>query len=571
MSLKREASLTAWLPATRWLPSCSAETIRADVVAGVALAALLIPEGMAYAGIAGVAPQAGLFSAAIGLFVYALLGSSRHLAVSATSGSAAMLAALVGPLAGGDAGRYALLASATAISVGILLLIGATFKLGFVSEFIAKPVLKGFVFGLSLTIMLKQLPKLLGVEKGAGDFFHQFWHLILSLKDTHPLTVAVGVAALAITFGLGAIAPRIPSALVVFIGGILIVRLFGLEQRGVEVVGAMQGGMPHFVPPNIGRDNWVELLSGAVGIVLILYAEALAAGRTFAAKNKYEINANQELAALGTANIASGLFQGIVVGGGMSGTAANAAGGARTQLSAMVTSLLTILTLGFLMPLFRDLPEAVLAAIVIHAVAHLADVGELKRFARLRTGSIWVSLTALIGVLAFGILKGLLLAVCLTLIALMKKLSTPQESVLGRLHATGTFVDIKRYPEAELIPGLLIFRPNGMLFFANANRVMNHLRQLVKDSKQQLRAVILNLEAVPEVDVTSLDLLEQLRGELDSAGIRLYLARVTDPVKDLFSLSGFRERLGEGRIFWGVDTAVDSYLKSTARSAGSSA
>jgi high affinity sulfate transporter 1 len=566
VSSNKPKTLSSYLPITAWLPACSAETIRADVLAGIALAALLIPEGMAYAGIAGVPPYAGLFAAAVGLLVYALLGSSRHLAVSPTSGSAAMLAALVGPLAGGDALTYMQMASAAAISVGALLLIGGIFKLGFVSEFIAKPVLKGFVFGLALTIMLRQAPKLFGVEKTKGNFFEQLWGLIQSLNHTHFLTLAVGAAALAVTFGISAIAPRVPSALVVFVGGILAVRVFGLADRGVEVVGRMPGGMPHFVLPKIGADNWAELLSGAVGIVLILYAEALAAARTFAAKYNYDVNPNQELKALGTANIASGLLQGFVVGGGMSGTAANASGGARTQLSTMVTSVLTLLTLGFLMPMFRNLPEAVLAAIVIHAVAHLADVGELKRYARLKTGGIWVAFTALIGVLAFGILNGLVLAVCLTLIALMKKLSAPQEAVLGRLHGTGTFVDIKRNPEAELIPGLLIFRPNAILFFANANRVMNHIRELVKQSPPQLRVIILNLEAASEVDVTSLDLLDQLRSDLHTMGIQLYLARVAEPVKDLFARSGFTERLGADRIFWGVDMAVETYLNSIAQS-----
>jgi high affinity sulfate transporter 1 len=552
------------LPIAAWLPSCSADTLRADIIAGVALAALLIPEGMAYSGIAGVPPQAGLFAAAVGLLVYALLGSSRHLAVSATSGSAAMLASLVSPLAQGDSGKYVILASATAISAGILLLIGSAFKLGFVSEFISKPVLKGFVFGLALTIIVGQVPLLFGIEKGHGDFFDKFWQLVTSLGRTNPWTLGVGAAALLITFGLGAVAPRIPSALVVFVGGILATRLLALDQHGVEIVGAMQGGLPRLLLPVLSRTDWPELLSGAAGIVLIMYAEALAAARTFASKNKYDVDANQELAALGAANVASGLFQGIVVGGGMSGTAANAAGGARTQVSTIVTSLLTFLSLTFLMPLFHDLPEAVLAAIVIHAVAHLADVKELRRFASLRTGSIWAALTALVGVLAFGILKGLVLAVCLTLAALMKKLSTPHESVLGRLPGTQTFVDVARYPEAELIPGLLIFRPNGMLFFANANRVVNHLKDLVRSSKEPLKAVLLNFEAVAETDITSLDLLEQLRADFAAAGVRLCLARVSDPVLDLFRRSGFSDRLGTGSLFRGVDAAVEDYRKAAA-------
>jgi len=240
----------------------------------------------------------------------------------------------------------------------------------------------------------------------------------------------------------------------------------------------------------------------------------------------------------------------------MSGTAANAAGGARTQVSTITTSMLFFLTLAFLTPVFHNLPEAVLAAIVIHAVAHLADVAELRRFARLRTGSIWGALAALAGVLAFGILRGLLLAICLTLIALMKRLSMPQVSVLGRIPATGTFIDIERHPDTELVPGLLIVRPNTVLFFANANRVLNRVRELIKAQRDPVHVVILNLEAVPELDLTTLDLLEQLRSDLQTSGIRLALARVTDRTRDLLARSGFLSRLGEENIFWGVDAAV---------------
>jgi MFS superfamily sulfate permease-like transporter len=343
---------------------------------------------------------------------------------------------------------------------------------------------------------------------------------------------------------------------VVVILGIWATRQFGLDEHGVEIVGPIQAGVPSFMPPAASRQEWMDLLAGAVGIVLIMYVEALAAARTFAAKYRYEIDANQELYALGMANLWSGLAGGFVVGGGMSGTAANATGGARTQLSPVVAAVLCILTMAFLLPLLHDLPQAVLAAIVIKAVFGLADVGELKRFARLRTGSIYVSLAALAGVLVLGILKGLVLAVCLTLIAVMKRISTPQESVLGRLGSTGQYADIRLHPEAEPVPGMLIYRPNGLVFFANANRVFQRLRQHIAAQGAPLRTVILNLEAVPETDVTSVDLLEQLREELQASGIRLALARLADPVEDLLRRSGFLERLGTGQVFRGVDLAV---------------
>jgi len=534
--------------------------MQADVVAGIALAGLLVPEGMAYAGIAGVPPQMGLYSAAAGLAVYALFGSSRHLAVSCTSGSAAMLAALVAPLAAGDAGRYALLASATAIAAGLLFLLARAFRLGFISEFISKPVLKGFVFGLGLTIMVKQAPKLLGIKGGRGDTLHLAWYALVSIPQSHPWTIVVGACALATIFLLAALAPRIPSALVVFVLGILAVQQFGLHQRGVEIVGNVPAGLPRLELPLVAKGEFPELFTGAIGIVLIVYAEALAAARTFAAKYKYEVNPNQELAAIGVANLVSGLTQGIIVGGGMSGTAANAAGGARTQLSAITTALISVLTLLFLMPLFKSLPEAVLGAIVIHAVWHLVDVKEMKRLASLKTGSIWAASTAIAGVLVLGVLKGLILAMCLTLVGLLKKVSAPQDSVLGRIPGTGTFVDMEQHPEAEAIPGLLIFRPNGVLFFPNANRFSSRLRAAVNGSASPVREVILNLEASPEIDVTVLDTLEQLRSDLNENGIRLALARVADPVRALFRRSGFLQRLGEANIFWGVDTAVAAAL-----------
>jgi len=353
--------------------------------------------------------------------------------------------------------------------------------------------------------------------------------------------------------------PRVPSALVVLVFGILSTTWFGLEHHGVEVVGTIHAGLPTLTLPRLGEEDLGDVFIGAIGIVLVLVAEALAAGRTFAAKHNHSIVPNQELLAMGMANLTSGFFGGIIVGGGMSGTAANDSAGARTQLSTITASMSVGLTLAFLLPLFRNLPEAVLGAIVVHAVAHLADVGTLKYYAKLRTGSIWAALVALVGVLQMGILKGLIFAVGLTLIALMHKLSSPQDSVLGRLRGSGTFVDVARYPEAEQIPGLLIFRPNGILFFANANRVHSRLRELVEAAGPSLRAVILNLETSPEIDVTCLEMLDRFQTELRESGIHLCFARIADPIRDLFKRSGCVDQ-EEGLLFRGVNSAVAAYL-----------
>jgi len=554
-------TISRFLPVTRWLPECSWRTARIDIVAGIALAGLLVPEGMAYAGIAGVPPQMGLYAGLIGMFVYAVFGTSRQLAVTATSSSAAMLMALVSPIALGDATRYSLLVSAATLAAGLVFFLGGALKLGAVSEFISKPVLKGFVFGLGLTIMVKQAHKVMGIPGGQGNFFHQAWHVLTSFGEVNSWTLAVGAAAIATMFVLGAVVPRVPAALVVLVLGIVSVSVFGLEHHGVEVVGVIRAGIPSLRLPRVGEDELADIFVGVIGIVLVLVAEALAAARTFAAKNKYEIDPNQELLALGAANLTSGLFGGMIVGGGMSGTAANDASKAQTQLSTITASLSVGLTLAFLLPMIRNLPEAVLGAIVVHAVSHLVDVRTLKYYAKLRTGSIWGALAALFGVLQMGILKGLIFAVGLTLIALMRKISSPQDSVLGMVPGSRNFVDVARHPQAEQVPGLVIFRPNGVLFFANANRIHNRVRELVKQAGHSLRGVLINLEASPDMDVTSLEMLVQLQKELRASGINLYLARVTDPVRDLLERSGFLRELGKDRIFSGVHAAVAKFLE----------
>jgi SulP family sulfate permease len=558
------STIARYLPIAGWLPDCSPRTIRADTIAGIALAGLLVPEGMAYAGIAGVPPQMGLYAAMAGMFVYAIFGTSRQLAVTATSSSAAMLAALVAPLAAGDAARYAALACSAAIAAGFIFLLGGVLKLGAVSEFISKPVLKGFVFGLALTIMVKQAHKLTGISSGQGNFFQLAWHAITSLKEVNLWTCAVGATALVVMFLLGAFAPRVPSALVVLVLGVLSVSLFGLKKHEVGVVGTIHAGMPSVTLPRIGEDDLADIFVGAIGIVLVLTAEGLAAGRTFAAKHKVEISPNQELCAMGAANIASGLLGGIIVGGGMSGTAANDSAGARSQLSTIASSICVALTLAYLLPLIQNLPEAVLGAIVVHAVAHLVDVKTLRYYARLRAGGVWGAIIALAGVLLMGILKGLIFAVGITLAVLMRRLSAPQDSVLGRLPGLENFADVRRHPEAEQVPGLLIFRPNGVLFFANSNRIRSHLMDLITTSSRPLRAVLINLEASSEIDVTSLEMLQQLHGDLQQSGIALYFARVADRVSDLFERSQFSGRLGAGRLFPGVDLAVAAFLRQNA-------
>ena len=538
----------------------SFESVRSDLLAGVSLAGILVPQGIAYAGLAGGSPQMGLCTAAAGLFTYALFGGSRHLAVSATSSSAVMTAVLVTPMAAENPARYLALISTVAVLGGLLLIAAGALKLGAISEFISKPVLKGFVFGLALTILAKQVPDFIGISKPHGDFFDQVWEILISVRDANPSTVAIGVGALVLIFCLRAITPKVPATLVVLVLSIAMARVLRLAEQGVTVVGEIQAGGLELHLPRLSRAEVPDLVLGAAGIALVLVAEALAAARTFAARHHYEIDPDRELNAIGVANVVSGLVGGMVVGGGMSGTAANDSAGARSQLSSMFAAGFVGLTLAFLLPVIRDLPKAILAAIVIRAVWHLIDFKSLIRYAKLRTGSIWAALTALSGVLVLGVLKGLVLAVALTLLELIRRLTGHKGSVLGRMPGTDTFVDMRRYSQAHSVPGILIYRPNAVLFFANARRVHNSVLEELSDAIG-IRAVVLNLEASPEIDVTSLEMLEQLRLDLIKRSVGLYLAKVPDEVRDLLARCGYLERLGMGHVFATVENAVNTLLR----------
>ncbi|HEX8800942.1 MAG TPA: SulP family inorganic anion transporter, partial [Terriglobales bacterium] len=441
------------IPITDWLPRYSRTYLRSDIIAGIALAGLLIPEAMGYAEIAGLPPQAGLYATAFGLLAYAMFGTSRQLAVSPTSASSAILAATLAPLVIGNPQKYVVLASAVAIVLGLLFLVAGFLKLGFISDFISKPVLKGFVFGIALNIIIKQLPKLLGIEHGSGQAYKQLWHTLTHFIESNPWTIAVGASALVVLFLVDRFIPRLPGALVVLVAGIAVSRILELHQHGVEIVGAIPPGLPRPGLPILTWNDWLEAAPAAVGLVLVLFAESIGAARTFAGKNGYEIDENQELRALGFANVLSGVFRGMQVGGGTSGSAANDSNGAKTEISSIAASATVIVVLLFLTGWFYHLPEAILAAIVIHAVWHLLDYKALLRFRQISRLEFREGVFAVVGVLAFDILDGLLLAVLLSLIALMRFLSMPQVVVLGRLRDTGEYVDIARHPEAEQFPG----------------------------------------------------------------------------------------------------------------------
>jgi len=545
-------------PITEWLPPYPLVNLRGDVIAGIALAGLLIPESMGYAGIAGLPPQAGLYATAFGLLAYAVFGSSRQLAVSPTSSSAVILAATVAPLAAANPAKFIVLASAVTLVLALLFLVAGALKVGFISDFISKPVLKGFVFGIALTIVIKQLPKLLGIEKGTGQAYTQLWHTFTHIAQTNLWTFVTGTAALAILFLVDKHFPRIPGALLVLIAGITVSRVLELHAHGVDIVGSIPAGLPRPNFPVLTWTDWLQAAPAAVGLAFVLFAESLGAARTFAGKNGYDIDPNQEFRALAGANAASAIFHGMPVGGGTSGTAANDSNGAKSEVSAIAASLMVIVTLLFLTEWFYHLPEAVLGAIVVHAVWHLLNLRELWRYRRISHIEFSESLAAIIGVIAFGILNGLMLAVILTLVALMRFLSQPQVVVLGRMQGTHEYVDVARHPDAEQFAGVLMLRVDRIWFFANADGIREHAKQLIRQAPSPLKTIIVNLAPVALVDITAVDALAEVHDSSVKHGRRLVLAGVRDPVRDTLARASLLSVLGEENIFRNMQNAVES-------------
>ncbi len=516
-----------------------------DLVAGLTVWAVLVPEGLAYAGIAGVTPVVGLYAAVPALLLYAVFGSSRHLVVGPMAATAALSAAAIAGLAT-DADALALTAG-LALVVGVLGLAAGVLRLGFVASFISEPVLKGFIIGLALTIIIGQVPKLVGVEGGEGAFFEKAWHLLGELGDVHGTTVAVGVASLAIVVLLRRFVPRAPAPLVAVVVGIALVGALGLDDRGVAIVGHIDSGLPSLGLPDMGWTDYGALVSAAAGVLLVAFGEGLAAARTYAQRDHYPIDPDRELVGIGAANIGSGLSSGMVVAGSLSKTAVNGAAGAASQLSGLVVSALTVVTLLFLTGLFENLPEATLAAVVIAAVVELVDVEALRRLFRLYSaelGRIYgvaaradliAALAALLGVLVFDTLPGLFIGIAVSALLMVYRASRPHVAVLGWAVDDGRWVDIDRHPDAGPEEGILVVRPESGLFYANADNVRAAVEREVAAGTW---GVVVDLGEVPVIDVSAVGMLVELADDLDRRHVALRFARDIGQVRDMLVAAG---------------------------------
>lgn len=480
---------------------------------------------------------------------------------------AAMSAAVIAAMAAGDPVRYLALTAALALTVGALLLLAGVARLGFISDFLSKSVVTGFVFGLAITIAIGQLPKLFGVPAVSGNSFQQLDGLIAELEQTNPWTLALGFGALLLIFLIKRFYPRIPAGLVALVVGILAVTIFDLDQKGVSIVGAIPTGMPRPGLPEFDLTDLPYLITGAVGIVFLAVGESLGSARAFAAKYRYEINPDQELIALGAANISAGLFQGFTVDASISSSATADEAGARSQLSSIVTAVLIIITVLVLAPLFHNLPNAVLGAIVIVSVIGLMDAPELRRYYASNRVDFVLAIVALLGVISADVLTGLLIAVFLSLVIILYRASRPYLAVLGRVPGqVETYGDLMRHPENLPVPGLLIVRLDAPLYFLNANVARGQLRDLISSSQPAPSAVLFDLGASADLDIASLDMLKNLVVELDEMGIDVLLAQVRGGVRDRLRQASLMAEIGEDRVYLSVTAAVQDFEQRTADS-----
>ena len=544
-----------------WIRDYRNDWIKLDVVAGLTAAAVVIPKAMAYATIAGLPVQVGLYTAFLPMVIYAVVGTSRPLSVSTTTTLAILTAAALGRVApGGDAGFLVGASATLALLVGVILLVAALLQLGFVANFISEPVLIGFKAGIGLVIVLDQVPKLLGIHFQKGSFFHNVLAIARGVSDTSMATLAVGAVMVGILVAFERFAPRAPAPLIAVASGVAGTSLLGLRAYGVGTVGLVPSGLPVLTVP--AASLIVPLWPAALGIALMSFAETIAAGRAFAESGEPAPKANRELLATGLAN-AGGAFLGAMPGGGgTTQTAVNRLAGARTQLAGLVTAGVTLATMLLLAPFIGLMPEATLAAVVVVYSIGLINPDEFRTIRKVRrTEFVW-GLTALAGVVLLGTLQGILVAIVVSLAALAYQVADPPLHVLGRKPGTNVFRPrSKEHLEDETFPGLLLLRPEGRIFFANAKRLGEKIRPLVAEVKPKV--VALDLSGVFDLEYTALKMLTEAEERQRATGVLLWLVGLSPGVLAMVQRSPLGETLGRERMFFNLERAVARYLASS--------
>ncbi|MFF3371474.1 SulP family inorganic anion transporter [Streptomyces sp. NPDC002680] len=536
--------------------------LRGDLLAGVTVAAYLVPQVMAYAGVAGLPPVAGLWAILPALVLYAVLGSSRLLSVGPESTTALMTATVVGPLAAGDPDRYAVLAATLAVTVGLLCVVAWAVRLGFVADLLSRPVLVGYLAGVALIMIVDQLPKLTGVSTTGSAFFPQLWSFVRHLSQIHLPTLLFGVLLLAFVLAVARFFPTVPGPLLAVVLATTAVAVLDLDDRhGIKVIGDVPAGLPGLAAPDL--TELPHLVLPAVGVLLVAYTDFILTARAFTDRTDDGpgLDANQELLALGAANLGAGAVQGFPVSSSASRTALASSAGARSPAYSLVAAAAVLAVLLFLSPLLTRTPSVVLGALVVYAALRMIDLAGFRRLASFRRRELLLALGCLAGVLALDILYGVLVAVGLSVAELLTRVARPHDAVEGVVPGVAGMHDVDDYPQARTIPGLLVYRYDSPLFFANAENFRRRAMAAVDEQDDPVRWFVLNAEANVEVDITALDAVDELRQELTRRGIVFALARVKQDLRDDLDAYGLTESVGTGLIFPTLPTAVAAYRK----------
>lgn len=537
--------------------------LRGDVVAGLTVVAYLVPQVMAYAGVAGLPPVAGLWAAVPAVAVYAVLGSSRQLSVGPESTTALMAAAAIGPLVAGNPRRYAAMAAGLAIMVGLICVLAWVARLGFIADLLSRPVLIGYLAGVAVIMIIGQLRRTTGVPVTGGTLIREVVSFVDGSDKVRVGTVLLSACVLAFLFAAQTWAPKLPGPLLAVAISAVVVGVFGLKDHGLSVIGAVPEGLPSAHLPPLTSGDLRSLALPAVGIAVVGYTDNVLTARAFASRGRYEIDPNQELLALGVANVGAGLVRGFPVSSSGSRTALGDSAGSRTQLHSLVSLVALVLVLLVGGTALSNFPDAALGAIIVFAASRLVDVAEFKRIARFRRSELFLALTATAGVLVMDILYGVLIAVGLSVADLLRRVARPHDAILGEVAGLAGMHDVDDYRSARTIPGLVIYRYDSPLFFANAEDFKRRALAAAESAECAGRTrpswFVLNVEAIVEVDITGLDAVEWLRTELDRRGIVMAMARVKQDLLDDLRASGLAERIGAERLFPTLPTAVAAY------------
>ncbi|MCA1781360.1 MAG: SulP family inorganic anion transporter [Dermatophilaceae bacterium] len=551
-----------FLPGLAVLHHYERRWLRGDVVAGVTVAAYLVPQVLAYTEVAGLPPVTGLWAVVPALLMYAVLGTSRQLSVGPESTTALMTAAGVAAILAAGAGAVSRtdVAALLAIAVGLLCVLGFLFRLGFLAELLSKPVLVGYMAGIAVLMIVSQLDKITGIEV-EGSMLGELWFAMTNLADAHLPTLTLALVTVVVLFVFHRFARRWPGPLIVMLAAAAVVRLFDLTSQGITVVGDVPQGLPGLQVPQLTSVDLWSLLPAALGVAVVAYSDNVLTGRAFALRRRERIDSNQEFLALGGANIAAGLFQGFPVSSSGSRTAIADTVGGRTQLHSLVSMLLVLATLLWLGPVLGAFPQAALGGLVVFAAIRLIDIAEFRRFATFRGSELVLAVSTTVAVLVLGVLGGIGAAIALSLLDLLRRIVHPHDGVLGYVPGVAGMHDIDDYPEALQVPGLVVYRYDSPLFFANSADFLTRALDSVNQAQKvgPVYWLLLNVEANVEVDVTAVDALESLRLTLADMGVELALARVKQDLRSPLAAAGFLDRIGRDRIFPTLPTAVAGY------------